>query len=202
MWENQVGRSRAFCGIFLPEAQSTFRDALGDVSLETFLLANNDVRPSLIRTESDEVTYNLHILIRSNWNSRSSRRIASERSARCLACQIIGEYLGIQSPYRCRRRAARRALGSGAFGYFPTYSLGNSLRRPISSRKPARLGKSAGHVPPRRVHAAREWLRNEHHSQGRRYPAAELGRRVTGGPLSHDALMRHLRGKFAPLYDL
>ena len=64
MWENQVGRSMPFWKYFFPQAQRLFRDALGDVKLDDFYAAINDVRPTYIRVEADEATYNLHILLR------------------------------------------------------------------------------------------------------------------------------------------
>jgi carboxypeptidase Taq len=91
---------------------------------------------------------------------------------------------------------------SGAFGYFPTYSLGNLYAAQFFEKAEQDLGDLSEMFRSGEFLPLRDWLRANIHSQGRRYAAAELGRRVTGSPLSHDALMRHLRGKFAPLYDL
>ena len=202
MWENQVGRSRAFWEYFYPEAQATFRDALGDVSLETFYFANNDVRPSLIRTESDEVTYNLHILIRFELELALINDDLPVSDLPAAWHAKYREYLGIQSPTDADGVLQDVHWSSGAFGYFPTYSLGNLYAAQFFEKAQQDLGDLPGMFRRGEFLPLRDWLRANIHSQGRRYPAAELGRRVTGSPLSHDALMRHLRGKFGPLYDL
>lgn len=202
LWENLVGRSREFWEHFYPEAQSTFHDALSGVSLDAFYFAINDVRPSLIRTESDEVTYNLHILIRFELELALINDELSVADLPEAWHAKYREYLGIQSPTDADGVLQDVHWSSGAFGYFPTYSLGNLYAAQFFEKAQQDLGDL--HLMFRRGEflPLREWLRTNIHSQGRRYPAAELARRVTGFPLSHDALMRHLRGKFGPLYDI
>jgi carboxypeptidase Taq len=112
------------------------------------------------------------------------------------------EYLGIQSPTDADGVLQDVHWSSGAFGYFPTYSLGNLYAAQFFEKAQQDLGDLQGMFRRGEFLPLRDWLRANIHSQGRRYPAADLGRRVTGSPLSHDALMRHLRGKFGPLYDL
>lgn len=202
MWENLVGRSLAFWEHFYPEAQATFPDALGNVSLDTFYFAVNDVRPSLIRTESDEVTYNLHILIRFELELALVNDELPVADLPAAWHAKYREYLGIQSPTDADGVLQDVHWSSGAFGYFPTYSLGNLYAAQFFEKVQTDLGDLQAMFRRGEFLPLREWLRTNIHSQGRRYPAAELARRVTGSPLSHDALMRHLRGKFGPLYDL
>lgn len=202
MWENLVGRSRAFWEHFYPEAQATFGEALGDVSRDDFYFAINDVRPSLIRTESDEVTYNLHILIRFELELALINDELAVVDLPAAWHAKYREYLGIQSPTDADGVLQDVHWSSGAFGYFPTYSLGNLYAAQFFEQAEQDLGDLQAMFRRGEFVPLREWLRANIHSQGRRYPAAELGRRITGSPLSHDALMRHLRGKFAPLYDL
>src|SRR4051794_8071736 len=202
MWENQVGRSRAFWEYFYREAQSTFPDALGEVSLDTFYFANNDVRPSLIRTESDEVTYNLHILIRFELELALINDELPVTDLPAAWHAKYREYLGIQSPTDADGVLQDVHWSSGAFGYFPTYSLGNLYAAQFFEKAEQDLGDLQDMFRRGEFLALRDWLRANIHTQARRYPAAELGRRVTGSPLSHDALMRHLRGKFGTLYEV
>ncbi|HEX4412827.1 MAG TPA: carboxypeptidase M32 [Lacipirellulaceae bacterium] len=202
MWENLVGRSYAFWEFFFPIAQQTFGAALGRVALDDFYFAINDVRPSLIRTESDEVTYNLHILIRFELELaliNDQLKVADLPEAWHAKYR---EYLGIQSPTDADGVLQDVHWSSGAFGYFPTYSLGNLYAAQFFEQATADLGDLHGMFARGEFMPLREWLRKNIHAEGRRYPAAELGRRVTGKALSHDALMRHLRTKFMPLYDL
>ena len=201
MWENLVGRSHAFWEYFYPIAQDTFA-ALRGVSLDDFYFAINDAKPSLIRTESDEVTYNLHILIRFELELaliNDDLAIADLPEAWHAKYR---EYLGIKSPTDADGVLQDVHWSSGAFGYFPTYSLGNLYAAQFFEKARQDLGDLDEMFARGEFSPLREWLRTNIHDTGRRYPAAELGRRVTGSPLSHDALMRHLRGKFGPLYGL
>jgi carboxypeptidase Taq len=202
MWENFVGRSRAFWEHFYPQAQAMFPDALPNVPLGDFHFAINDVRPSLIRTESDEVTYNLHILIRFELELALVNDKLKVADLPAAWNAKYREYLGIESPTDSDGVLQDVHWSGGAIGYFSTYSLGNLYAAQLFEAATRDLGDL--HTMFRRGEflPLREWLRKHIHSQGRRYPAAELARRVTGGPLSYYALLRHLRGKFGPLYGL
>jgi carboxypeptidase Taq len=202
MWENFVGRSRAFWEHFFPQAEAMFPDALRSVSLNEFYFAVNDVRPSLIRTESDEVTYNLHILIRFELELDlvNDRLKVGDLPAAWNA--KYREYLGIESPTDSDGVLQDVHWSGGAIGYFPTYSLGNLYAAQLFEAATRDLGDLHAMFRRGEFLALRDWLRKHIHSQARRYPAAELARRVTGVPLSHDALLRHLRGKFGLLYEL
>jgi carboxypeptidase Taq len=202
MWENFVGRSRPFWEHFFPQAQSMFPDSLKNVSLDSFYFAINDVRPSLIRTESDEVTYNLHILIRFELELDliNDRLQIADLPAAWNA--KYREYLGIESPTDSDGVLQDVHWSGGAIGYFSTYSLGNLYAAQLFEAATRELGDLHAMFRRGEFVPLRDWLREHIHSQGRRYPAAELARRVTGVPLSHDALLRHLRGKFGPLYGL
>ncbi len=202
MWENLVGRSRAFWEHFYPEVQSMFHDPLDRVSLDDFYFAVNDVRPSLIRTESDEVTYNLHILIRFELELALVNDELPVADLPAAWHAKYREYLGIQSPTDSDGVLQDVHWSAGLIGYFPTYSLGNLYAAQFFEKAEQDLGDLQAMFRRGDFRSLREWLRANIHSQGRRYSAAELARRVTGSPLSHDALMRHLRGKFGPLYDL
>jgi len=202
MWENFVGRSRPFWEYFYPIAQQTFREALGSVSLDDFYFANNDSRPSLIRTESDEVTYNLHILIRFELELALINDELNVVDLPEAWHAKYHQYLGIQSPTDSDGVLQDVHWSSGAFGYFPTYSLGNLYAAQFFEKAQEDLGDLHRMFARGEFMPLREWLRKNIHAEGRRFPATELGRRITGRSLSHDALLRHLRGKFGPLYDL
>jgi carboxypeptidase Taq len=202
MWENLVGRSRAFWEHFYPQTKAMFPEALGDVPLEEFYFAINDVRPSLIRTEADEATYNLHILVRFELEQAL---ILDELQVADLPAawrEKYRKYLGIEPPNDADGVLQDVHWSSGAIGYFPTYSLGNLYAAQLFERAWDELGDLHAAFRRGEFRPLLDWFRKHIHSQGRRYPAAELAQRVTGKPLSHDALMRHLRGKFAPLYGL
>jgi carboxypeptidase Taq len=111
------------------------------------------------------------------------------------------EYLGIEPPDDADGMLQDVHWSSGAIGYFPTYSLGNLYAAQLFETARDELGDLHTMFREGEFKPLLNWLRTKIHSQGRRYPAAELARRVTGAPLSHDALMRHLRAKFTPLCE-
>ncbi|MFH1921942.1 MAG: carboxypeptidase M32 [Planctomycetota bacterium] len=202
MWENMVGRSRGFWEHFYPEAQRRFPQALGDVSLDAFHFAVNDVRPSLIRVEADEATYNLHILVRFELEQAL---LADDLAAADLPgawSEKYQHYLGIRPSSDADGALQDIHWSGGAIGYFPTYSLGNLYAAQLFAQAEADLGGLSDQFSQGKFHPLLEWLRGNVHQQGQRYSAAELVERITGRPLSHAPLIEHLRGKLGPLYGL
>jgi carboxypeptidase Taq len=112
------------------------------------------------------------------------------------------EYLGVESPTDANGVLQDVHWSAGLVGYFPTYSLGNLYASQLFEQAEQELGDLAAMFRRGDFLPLRDWLRQQVHRHGRRYTAAELIQRVTGKPLSHAALMRHLRGKFGPLYGL
>lgn len=202
MWENLVARSRSFWEHFYPEAQNVFSESLGNVSLEDFHFAINEVRPSLIRTEADEVTYNLHILVRFDLEQALLEDDLAVADLPAAWNEKYREYLGIEPPSDADGVLQDVHWGACLFGYFPTYSLGNLYASQLFAKAEEELGDLDAMFRRGEFDALRQWLKTNVHGEGRRYSAAELIERVTGRPLSHDALMGHLREKFGPLYGL
>jgi carboxypeptidase Taq len=202
MWENMVGRSRPFWQHFYPRAQTAFPAALGDVSPDDFLLAVNDVRPSLIRVEADEVTYNLHIIIRFELEQAL---IAGDVTAADLPGawrEKYRHYLGIEPSTDAEGVLQDIHWSGAAIGYFPTYSLGNLYAAQFFDQAKADLGDLDGQFARGQFQPLREWLVSRIHGQGRCYTAPELVERITGRPLSPEPLVTYLRGKLFPLYGL
>jgi carboxypeptidase Taq len=202
MWENLVGRSRAFWEFFYPDAQRSFPEALADVPLDDFYFAINDARPSLIRVESDEATYNLHVMVRFELEQAlldDQLRVADLPAAWRAKYR---EYLGIEPPNDADGVLQDVHWSAGLIGYFPTYSLGNLYAAQLFEQAQQDLGDLPAMFRRGDFRPLREWLRQRVHQHGRRYTPPELIERITGRPLSHAALMRHLRDKFTPLYDL
>lgn len=202
MWENLVGRSLPFWKHFFPSAQQLFPSALGDVTLDEFYFAINDVRPSLIRVEADEATYNLHILIRFELEQVLLKGDLAIRDLPAAWREKYRQYLGIEPPSDADGVLQDIHWSAGLVGYFPTYSLGNLYAAQLFAKADADLGGLAGQFEHGEFHPLRDWLRTNIHEAGQRYPAAELVKRVTGKPLSHAPLIAHLRGKLGPLYGL
>jgi carboxypeptidase Taq len=200
LWENLVARSPAFWTHFFPLAWREFPVALGDVKPEDFVFAINDIRPSLVRIEADEVTYNLHILI----------RFELERAlldGELEAADLPGawnrkyeQYLGITPPDNRDGVLQDVHWSAGLVGYFPTYSLGNLYAAQFFAQAEADLGGLAAMFAEGDFRPLRDWLRENIHRHGQRYTAAELVQRVTGRPLSAGPLIEHLQDKVQSLY--
>lgn len=200
MWENIVGRSRAFWEHFLPHAKKAFPEPLKGVDLDTFFFAVNDSRPSLIRVESDEATYNLHILIRFELEQALLTGDLKPADAPAAWDEKYQQYLGIQAPSAANGILQDVHWSAGLFGYFPTYSLGNLYASQLFEQADADLGGLNAQFSQGDFAPLLGWLRENIHQHGQRYTAAELVEKVSGKPLSHDALMRHLNGKYGELY--
>ena len=200
MWEILVGRSLPYWRKQYASARRTFPEALAGVTLGHFYSAINDVRPSLIRVEADEFTYNLHILIRFELEQAL---ISGELAVADLPAawnQKYRDYLGIEPPTDADGVLQDIHWSAGLFGYFPTYSLGNLYAAQFFEKADQDLGGLAQQFERGEFQYLRRWLNVNIHRHGQRYTAAELVERVTGAPLSHEPLMRHLRAKFDLLY--
>ncbi|NOY30662.1 MAG: carboxypeptidase M32 [Planctomycetes bacterium] len=202
MWENQVGRSRAFWEHFFPQAQAAFPAALKNVAIDDFYGAINDVRPSLIRVEADEVTYNLHILIRFELEQALIEDRLQVADLPGAWNEKYEHYLGITPPSDADGVLQDVHWSAGLFGYFPTYALGNLYAAQFFAQAEGDLGDLDKQFRQGKFSPLREWLRKNIHAQGRRYTAAQLALRVTGSTLSHESLIRHLASKYGKIYGL
>jgi carboxypeptidase Taq len=202
LWENQVGRSRPFWEHFLPMAKESFAQALGDVSLDDFYFAINEVRPSFIRVEADEATYNMHIILRfeleqaliagdlspadvpTAWNEKFHRTLGIKPTTNALGC--------LQDVH----------WSMGGMGYFPTYTLGNIYAAQFMEVARRDLAGLDNNFRKGAFSALKHWLNEKIHKHGQRYRAADLCRRITGSDLSHKPLLAYLTSKYEPLYGL
>jgi carboxypeptidase Taq len=202
MWENLVGRSKSFWRHFYGEAQRRFSTALADVSLDDFYAAINDVRPSLVRVEADEATYNLHILVRFELEQALVNDELKTADLPGAWNEKYRHYLGIAPKNDSEGVLQDIHWSAGLFGYFPTYSLGNLYASQFFQQADKDLGGLDEQFAAGKFEPLREWLREKIHRHGQCYTASELVQRVTGQPLSHAPLMQHLKGKFGPLFGL
>ncbi len=200
LWENQICRSRPFWNHFEPLFRETFSEQLSAVSSEELYLAINAVHRNPIRVDADEVTYNLHILLRFELEKGlfdGSIAVADLPEAwKELSRDIIG-----LTP----RNDAEGVLqdvhwSGGAFGYFPSYCLGNMMAAQLWYALRDDLPDLDDHIGAGQFAAIRDWLREKIHRHGRRFDTDELTRRATGGALGPEALLRYLKERYAPLY--
>jgi carboxypeptidase Taq len=202
MWENFVGRSRAFWEHFYGPAQKAFPEALSDVPLDDFHFAVNDVRPSFIRVEADEVTYNLHIMLRFELEQPL---IAGELQPADLPGvwnEKFQQFFDLTPPHDSLGCMQDIHWSAGLIGYFPTYALGNMYAAQFFQAAQQELGDLSALFAKGEFAPLLKWLNENIHQRGRQYSATELVRVVTGKPLSHKPLMEHLHAKYDELYGL
>jgi carboxypeptidase Taq len=202
MWENFVGRSRPFWKFFFPQVQKAFPEALGGVSENSFYCAVNDVRPSLIRVEADEVTYNLHIMLRFELEQALVSGDLPPADVPAAWNERFAEYFGISPPDDARGCLQDIHWSGGMVGYFPTYALGNMYAAQFFDAARAALGDLDAQFARGDFQPLKNWLNENIHRRGRQYPADRLVKLVTGKPLSHEPLVAQLHATFGELYGL
>ena len=202
MWENFVGRSEAFWAHFFPKVQAAFPDALSDVSERDFYGAINTVAPSFIRVEADEATYNLHIMLRFELEQALIDGGLKAEDVPGVWNETFEKYLGITPPDDARGCLQDIHWSGGGIGYFPTYALGNLYAAQFFEQARQEVGDLDPQFAEGVFDPLKNWLTEKIYSQGQRYRANELIEVVTGKPLSHEPLMRHLRAKYEPLYGI
>jgi carboxypeptidase Taq len=200
MWENFVGRSRSFWTYFFPTTQIGFPKALGDVSLDDFYFAVNDVRPSLIRVEADEVTYNLHIMLRFEIEQHLISGELKPADVPGVWNEKVQKYFGLTVPTDATGCLQDIHWSAGLLGYFPTYALGNMYAAQFFVAAEQELGCFDEQFARGMFKPLKNWLNEKIHRHGKRYSARRLVEVVTGRPLSHEPLIAHLRKKYSELY--
>jgi carboxypeptidase Taq len=197
-WENLVGRSRSFWRYFYPRLQALFPQQLGSVDEEAFYRAVNKVHPSLIRIDADEVTYNLHIILRFELEQEliESRLAVTDLPDAWNA--RMHEYLGVDVPDDARGVLQDMHWAAGSIGYFPTYSLGNVISVQIWERAKEDLGDLDERFERGEFGELRDWLHEHLYRLGRKFTPQETIERVTGSRIDAGPYVRYLREKLAP----
>ncbi len=202
LWENYVGRGLPFWRYYYPRLQARFPDQLRDVPLKDFYAAINTVTPSLIRGEADEVTYNLHIMLRFDLERALLNGDVTVKDLPGLWDQAMAEYLGITPLSVAEGVLQDIHWGMGAIGCFPTYMLGNLYGRQIYEAALEQIDDLEGRIARGDLMTLREWLRDNVHRLGRLKTAGELIQDLTGRPLSAQPFIQYLQAKYERLYAL
>ncbi len=202
LWENLVGRGSPFWDYWFPLARRVFREALGGVSQDAFLFAVNEVEPSLIRVRADEVTYNLHILVRFDLERALLTGDLGMADLPGAWSEKYRDYLGITPANDAEGCLQDIHWSLGLIGYFPTYTLGNLHAAQMFNQADADLGGLAGPFSQGDVSSLLGWLRDRVHRYGQRYRADDLIQRITGKALDTTPLVRSLRNRYGSLYGV
>ncbi|MEZ0326146.1 MAG: carboxypeptidase M32 [Fimbriimonas sp.] len=200
-WENIVGRSKPFWSFFLPKLQAMFPELAGK-DLDTFYKAINRVRPTFIRVEADELTYNLHIMVRFEIEVEVlSGRMAVRDIPEAWNSRYT-EYLGITPSSDSEGCLQDVHWSAGLIGYFPTYSMGNLLSYQIWNALQKEVPNTDELMASGSFEPILSWLQQKLYSKGRSVPPKQLIQQVTGKPIDPADYLAGLQSKYASLYAL
>ena len=198
--ENIIGRSREFWTYFLPKLKELAGKALSDVTLDKFVHAINQVKPSKIRVEADEVTYGLHIIIRFNIErdlfagkitAKELPEIWNQSYKKCLGIEIENDSEGVMQDTH---------WASGYYGYFPSYTLGNIYGGQLLSAMEKDMPDWRKQLEKGSFKPAKQWLTEKVHKQGNLYDPPMLIKKITGKELTVKPYLNYLNEKCSKLY--
>lgn len=200
--ENMVGRSKEFWSHFLPSLTEYFPEQLGSVTVDEFYKAINTVNPSFIRVEADELTYNLHIMIRYEIEKALIEGKIEARDLPKVWNEKMEEYLGIVPPNDRLGVLQDIHWSFGAFGYFPSYSLGNLYAAQILNTIKKEVPNYNQLLEEGKIVEIINWLSDKLHQYGKIYTPNELIVKVTGEELNAAYLIEYLEEKYSKVYGL
>ncbi len=203
MWENVVGRSLPFWRHFFPSLQATFPEPLKGVDAEAFYGAVNRSYPSLIRVEADEVTYNMHILLRFELENELLDGTLKVKDLPEAWNSRFKSYLGLNVP-NDREGALQDIHWSFgvSFGIFPGYTIGNLVSAQLMEKVRREIPDLDSQFERGDFGALLGWLRRNVHRHGRKFTPNELLERITGRPLTAGPWIAYVQQKFGALYGL
>lgn len=202
MWENMIGRSVPFWERYYPKLAAMFPEALGDISFDRFYRGINKVEPSFIRVEADEVTYNMHIILRFELECALLTGELKVENLPDKWNSTFKELLGLTPPSHAEGVLQDIHWSMGAFGYFPTYALGNLYAAQFFSALQSELPNIEEMIRDGKFSDILLWLRKNIHSYGSTYTAEEICKKITGKSLEPAPFLEYVNGKFGTVYDL
>jgi len=200
MWENVIGRSRAFWKPNYARLSELAGPALEGIGLDAFVKGVNRVEPSLIRTEADEVTYGLHVILRFELESELIAGRLSVRDLPDAWSEKMRALLGVEPPDDASGCLQDVHWSLGLFGYFPSYALGNLYAAQFWDAMRDDIPGLEASVEDGDLGAPLAWLREKIHASGATYLPGELVRRVTGAALDAGHFTSYLRDKYSRIY--
>jgi carboxypeptidase Taq len=197
LWENQVGRGRAFWRYWYPRVREQFPE-LNDLPPDDFWLIVNRVKPSFIRVDADEATYNLHIVLRYEIEQRLVSGALAVADVPAAWNARFAELFQVPVPDDARGCLQDTHWSLGLMGYFPTYTLGTLAAAQLFSTALRQIPELEADLEESNCSRLLDWLRENIHRHGRRYSPRELLERATGEPLRASYFLDYLQAKYAP----
>lgn len=202
LWENMVGRGRAFCSVLAPRVAEHFGAAVNGVDPDSLYRAVNRVQPSFIRVESDELTYALHIVLRFELEQELIEgRLAVADLPEAWNARVE-DFLGIRVTDDADGVLQDVHWSAGLIGYFPTYALGNLIAGQLWERVHIEIPDLDERIALGELAPLREWLVEKVHRHGSKFTTAELLERAVGGPIAVGPFIRYLKHKLGDVYGL
>jgi len=202
LWENIVGRSKAFWSFFYPSMQMLFPQYLGNVSEYDFYRGINKVEPSLIRVEADEATYNLHIMLRLEIEIGLMEGTMQVEDLPEIWNTRMQDYLGVTPPDDARGVLQDIHWSGGMIGYFPTYALGNLASVQLWDKLLEENPNVPDEIAQGKFETILGWMREHIHQYGSKFEPQEIMLKATGSKLSPEPYMAYLKTKYSEIYDL
>ncbi len=199
-WENMVGRSKAFWEAYWPQMQSLFPENMSSLSVDDLYKAFNKVESSFIRTEADEVTYSLHIILRFEIELALLEGSIKIQDLPSIWNEKMEELLGIVPSNNTEGVLQDVHWSFGLIGYFPTYSLGNLYSAQFKVAMEKELGPISGLTKDKKFNIILNWLHTNIHQWGRLKKAGELCKEVTGENLNPQYFLDYLNDKYSDIY--
>lgn len=201
-WERMIAQGLSFCSHYLETFAAFFPEELKGISAQEFYQGINLCQPSYIRVEADEVTYPMHVILRYELEKGLFDGSISVDQLPGLWNDKMEKYLGIRPPTDTEGVLQDVHWCQGAFGYFPSYTLGAIYASQFYQAMLKDIPDVENQIAEGKFVSIKEWLNKNIHIKGRLYSAQEIVRQVTGGPLSHENFISHLKSKYGKIYRL
>jgi len=199
-WETFIGLSKPFWQHFYPILKETFHDRLAEIDFKRFYQAINKVKPSLIRVEADEVTYPLHVILRFEIEKSLIEGTLNVREIPAIWNAKMKEYLGIEPKNNAEGCLQDIHWSMGAFGYFPTYALGNLYAAHLFEGFARENLEWEKQVAKGELGFVKEWLQDKIYRHGRRFTTLELLKEATGSQFSEKPYLDYMKKKYTEIY--
>lgn len=202
IWEKNIGQSKEFWKYFYPELKKIFPDIFRKIKIDEFYEAINEVKASPIRTEADELTYNLHIILRFEIEKELIEGSIEVKDLPKIWNAKMKEYLGLKISKDSQGVLQDVHWSGGSIGYFPTYTLGNLYAAQLHAKIKKDIPGLEKEIEKGNFENLLAWLRKNIHNHGKLYTADELIRKITGETLSSKYFMDYINSKYGKIYGL
>jgi carboxypeptidase Taq len=199
-WENHIGKGKSFWRFYYPKLQAYFPEQLGLVSEREFYCAMNEIKPSLIRTSADELTYHMHIIIRYEIEKALIDGSLQVDNLKERWNELYLEYLGIEVPDDNQGILQDVHWAHGSFGYFPTYTLGSLYAAQFHHSMKTRQPQLNELIAKGDFSFCKNWLKTNVFDKGRLYTSEELCEQITGEKLNDRFFLNYASDKFNDIY--